>query len=448
MISIIAWSFLLMISFYVYIRIFNLTNVTLPIKIGIIFFAFILTIGIYFIELYVPQLRFVIMVVFAGAFIGKIVKINLALSMTGFILAFGMSYGFWLLASIPVYMLLQNAFIPYSDTIGAILIPIGQFVFIKYLFSIRRLKNGMKFLTDPGAGAVGVFISNIALAAIIIVPHQDISEEIRISFIAAAIISVVGIIAWWRRGLTILYRKTIKERELRELEEENARLQEEVERFSALIHRDNKLIAALYEVGEFSVALTPLQMQIKQMMADRGGTISSAQRKYKALPKTGELLIDGVMKSMLVKATELDIEFDVTLFSSIAELVEQVTSLTLSTLLADLLENAIIATSHNAGFKRIMVGFGYRDGCYELLVQDTGIPFEKSTLEKLGKERASTYLDNGGSGIGYVTIFEILHEHNASLIITEYPPKKFGFVKTIAVRFDGAGTFDIITVTE
>jgi hypothetical protein len=84
---------------------------------------------------------------------------------------------------------------------------------------------------------------------------------------------------------------------------------------------------------------------------------------------------------------------------------------------------------------------GIADGCFELSIQDSGIPFEAETLANLGLKKTTTHIDTGGSGIGYLTVFEILSESGASLSITECATGNYAFTKSIKVRFDGKSKY-------
>lgn len=86
--------------------------------------------------------------------------------------------------------------------------------------------------------------------------------------------------------------------------------------------------------------------------------------------------------------------------------------------------------------KEISIFLGFTGGFYKFSISDNGTPFSKEILNILGKEKVTTRID--GSGIGYITIFEILKETKASLIIDQRQP-----VKTIIVRFDGNTEFII-----
>ena len=126
-----------------------------------------------------------------------------------------------------------------------------------------------------------------------------------------------------------------------------------------------------------------------------------------------------------------------------------VSDLKLEDLCANIVENAVIATSYSED-KRIMITFGLCGDVYEICVHDSSIPFKLETLANLGIKKASTHLDEGGSGIGYITAFEILREFNASLIITEYDAEQnnsvtHGFSKSVAIQFDGKSRYIVET---
>ena len=86
---------------------------------------------------------------------------------------------------------------------------------------------------------------------------------------------------------------------------------------------------------------------------------------------------------------------------------------------------------------------GIVDNCLEITIQDSGIPFEAETLSNLGIKKHTTHADTGGNGIGYLTIFEILNERNASITITEHIPENYAFSKSVNVRFDGKSEYII-----
>ena len=56
---------------------------------------------------------------------------------------------------------------------------------------------------------------------------------------------------------------------------------------------------------------------------------------------------------------------------------------------------------------------------YTISVFDSGDFFSKEVIKRLGKKRYTTHKDTGGSGIGMMTVFELLKIYNASFSINE-----------------------------
>jgi len=64
-------------------------------------------------------------------------------------------------------------------------------------------------------------------------------------------------------------------------------------------------------------------------------------------------------------------------------------------------------------------------------------------LRTLGKEQKTTHADAGGTGIGFMTIFEVLDEYKASLIIMEKSPDSSNYTKSVTIRFDNQNQYII-----
>lgn len=466
--QIITLFILILFSLFIYFKILNLSNVSIIKIICGIVISGLLSCIIFILREPMPYVRFVIMIIVLGVFAGITTGVKFDLALTGIIISFGINYGLFLVFTF-ISAFLMYPFYPSSQSADNILTTflsaIMQAIFIMLLFRIKRFKKGILFLQKRGAGALGLVISGIVLLVFTLIGNNDISDETMIWVLLSAVLCITGLILWWRGGLTRLYRKSIKERDLQEYEEmlaekenEIQKLNESNELMAKLIHRDNKLLPSMYEaIKLFSdhyekTADVKLQTESKrimeiidQLMNERTGIITQSQRGSKILSATKDVLIDGVINHMMRKASEKGIQFDITVVGDVAELTEKVIpAIKLETLIADLIENAIIATS-GSDCKKILVTIGINEGAYELNVQDSGIPFEISTLMDLGQKKASTHLDEGGSGIGYMTVFEILHEFKFSIIITEYEPKQCGFTKSVRVRFDNKDEYIIHT---
>ena len=133
---------------------------------------------------------------------------------------------------------------------------------------------------------------------------------------------------------------------------------------------------------------------------------------------------------------ENNIEFIFKLDCNINKIIDNLISKNeLETLLGDLLRNAIIAINHsNNKYRSIMIVLGIKENYYELDIFDSGIPFELNTLLNLGIQKCSTHLNEGGTGIGFITTFETLQNTKSSIIITEMDSEIYS--KCIGIRFD------------
>jgi phosphoglycerate-specific signal transduction histidine kinase len=118
-------------------------------------------------------------------------------------------------------------------------------------------------------------------------------------------------------------------------------------------------------------------------------------------------------------------------------------------LLGDHIKNAIIAVQNNRNTNRsILVLLGVIEEHYQIWVYDSGIEFEVDTLLKLGLERITTHKEDGGSGIGFMTSFEILEKNKASIIIEENSPSSNDYTKIIKIKFDGKKDYKIISIVQ
>ena len=403
------------------------------------------------------------MVLAIGTFAGIMTDTRFDLALTASIISIGISYGFSLVFALISAFILRAFFESTNITVMIVMSFAMQIVLIFLLFRIERFEKGMLFLQKSSAGIIGCIASGTIFVAIILIGNIYFDERLRWQFLVVGILCAVGLILWWRKRLTKLYQEWMRDRKRQECEaiiaerdEQIQALQKSNEAMASLIHRDNKMLPAMYQTMkalyneesydiEISIRSKRAMDRIEEYMEERTGIIMRNQRKNKILPSTGDDAVDGIMRYMLLKATGSEISFDLTVIEDMSDLTETIVPTTkFETLCADLIENAIISASHSA-YKKVFITLGIDEGFFELNIQDSGIPFEIDTLMSLGIIKASTYLDKGGSGIGYMSVFEILRECNASLIITECEPSQYGFTKSVKVRFDNRNEYFVHT---
>ena len=384
-------------------------------------------------------------------------RIEFSLALTASIISIGISYGIFILStffsSVLTHIIYKEA--RYITTV--ILAIIFQTLFFICLFKVKRLSNGLSFLKKRGARAIGCILSAIIMFIYLFINRGSPTESV-IWLLAGVVLCIIGIIIWWRRGLTKYYRERVKERNLQELEKiisekdiEIAKLREDNEAMASLIHRDNKLMPALSDAvvhyiknGTVAQAESKrLLMQIQQQTKERTKVLQN--RQYNKLPSINNPVLDGLIRQMVTKASGIGAQLEVKISDNFISFDESIIpELKFQTIIADLIENAIYATTHSEN-KRIEVTFNNSNGICELSVKDSGELFKAETLISLGIKKATTRHNEGGSGIGYMTIFEILQDSKASLIITEYEEDRLPFTKSVTVRFNGKFEFLLVT---
>ena len=439
-------------SLYLFIKIMNYSEISFVKVLLSVFLSTALTLLNIFDNTLLPLMvknmtALAVMIVFIGV-VGK-VKIEILIPVS--IISYGVSSGLYFVSSAIPFFIVKYIFHSEMILITEILIFIVNFSLIFLIFRIKRLRNGFIFLQKEEPGGAGVIISGIILILFTVPDLPDISTLILSITISGAAICIMVIIFWWRNRITRLYKESLREKELQDIKEALYRKEKEYKELmkqhnvlASTIHRDNKLLPALINSvkrfaelnGKTSEECAELLTMLTKMMDERMGSIEDSQREYKELPSTDVPLIDSTLNFMYKKAANEQIEFDFILTASVKFMVEKVISESmLQTIIADFIENALIATS-TCDYKNILVTIGIVDKCYELSIKDSGIPFESETFFKLGLEKATTRAKTGGSGIGLKTAFEILAQTEASLIITEYIEEFRNFSKCITVRFD------------
>ncbi|NLA86473.1 MAG: HAMP domain-containing histidine kinase [Clostridiales bacterium] len=291
------------------------------------------------------------------------------------------------------------------------------------------------------------------------------SQQIDIVYIIpffCTLICGVTVIFWWRSRLTKKYIEDVKAREMEALQktilekdEELGRLRRHNEELSKIIHKDNKLIPAMElavrehlmfagEDGDEALKRKARELaeRLEAISRERAGIVKSYEAMSKSLPPTDVLSVDSLMAYMLQRANAENIELDLTVSASVKYLIGNIISESdLNTLLADLIDNAIIASKQRE-IKNILVSVGICDGFYRIDVFDSGEPFTAETIAGLGLERTTTHMNDGGSGIGLMTAFQILGNYQASFEIDESLNNNL-FTKKVSVCFDAEDQFRI-----
>ena len=340
-----------------------------------------------------------------------------------------------------------------------------MYLFARLIFRLPRLRNGIPYLMNNQADLFGSYMA-LSLLTILTIQQLDSDDAaVAVSLILMILLGVM-IIIWMQMRTKREYMNRIREREIQRLTAEAERQNTEIDRLSSLLHRDNKLLAALTlavdEVlanagmpsseadgtavpdgrteadgtANLAARALVLRQELRALSEERLGTIRSYELETQPLPKTGIPAADMQLIYMQKRAAAEGIHLAFSEDGSLLRFVPKaLTETELVTILADLLENAIHATAA-AGGERIFLFIGLRDGVFGIEVSDTGVPFPDSVAAACGKGRFTTRADEGGTGIGLETIHDILKKRGGSFRVVTLP-EDAPYRKTIRVCLDG-----------
>ncbi|MDD6072115.1 MAG: hypothetical protein PUC12_15100 [Clostridiales bacterium] len=338
-----------------------------------------------------------------------------------------------------------------------------QLLLMPIPFYFKRTKNGMPFLQKEIYAIPVMIIGTLVLFAATTINNSMYSILFFTAFFLVLILSLL-IHHYWKSNLTKTYIDKLNERNLTDLNsvlsgknEYITQLEQENKRLAKIIHKDNKLIPAMELAVQNYISASnsedtdalatgkQLLEELAKLSEERKGIIFQQDMQCQKLPSANVMSIDNLLTYMQQKALESDITFNVTISCDIPYLVEHIIEETeLNTLLADLIENALIATRYNKGH-HILLNMGIVSNAYSINIFDSGIPFTKEVLAKWGLEQITTHKDDDGSGIGLMTAYEIIKRHNASFMINEFASENGLYTKETAVLFNNLNQYILHT---
>lgn len=443
--SVIRYLFTIICSVYGYKKLLNIQKDVLA-EICIIPFSIITAFLISFINAKIPILTIIFAVLFINIFCYFVYKKELIISLITVTLSVGIShflFGISIFILIPItsilYIKLNNAFI--LDILGMILVGICQNFIMHIIFKIKRFKHGIPDIKCKSDTAIYLSVLLLFSASL----NYQYKDKLTITTVIffLAILFGLTIFLWWRKRLSDKYINKVYERNIRILEDTLSTQKTEIENLSKIIHKDNKVLSALRLAvneqysnnGENSAELQNLLNEITHLEDERKECLTNYEQTTKILAKTGVFSTDMIINYLLKRANKESIIFDVSITGDIPYMVsDAIDTYDLNTMLADLGENAIIATSHSA-VKNVLLIIGYRENTAFFDIYDSGSEFDAGVIANIGKKRHTTHKDTGGSGIGLMTTYELINKYHATFEIEELYDNKL-FTKRVSVLFD------------
>jgi len=435
-------------SIYCYTKLLNI-KASKKEKLYAIPFSLISSSLLYFVNHAIPSLSlcaiFVCVILFCHCLL-RPSTLPLPVSMCIGLLSLGINYILYFLPSFIVGPLLFYAFPDFQTTLSikillAILCGIIQLLSLFQLFNMKRFKNGIPDIEKNISNEVCLLICMPVFYLSFLFSSETSARFIVLFTLFLLITFLVILFLWWRKYLFHNYIQKSQNQTIKILEQTISEQNEELEKLSKIIHKDNKMIGALYLSAQELYNCTELSQssQLKKMLdslsQEREGLLQTYEHSGKHLPKTKVFSTDVIISYLFKRALENNIHFDVTITRDIRFMTETILEESLlNTLLADLGENAIVATSL-AKKRNILLVIGIKENHYCLDFFDSGAHFDIHVIENLGKQRYTTHKNEGGSGIGLMTTFELLEKKKGSFELEELQKNNL-FTKRVSIVFD------------
>lgn len=457
---------IILCSIYSYRKLLNFPS-TQKYNISMLLFTICLSLITSFFESFFPYTSVLILILFTFIFLTQTLHTLPEISMTATIVSYGMSYITFTISvaiiGIGVTSAFHLSFSAYNHTLLQTLTAFIQIIITPLLFHSKRLKRGMPFLTNKLHSMTLMLISILLLFTALLLSNSNNSDVYVIPFLFIFLLATFIYLSW-KNNITKTYLDKLKEKDITELnsllDEKDLRirqLEEENQELAKIIHGDNKLIPAMALAVESFIqdtaSLAPavsqtgnrLLNELNQMSANRKGIIHDQDFRCRVIPSTNVTSVDNLLKYMQQKAHEMDIDFNAAVSCNLKSMLHKaIAEDELNTLLADLLENALIATKQNCGH-HVLLNIDLVEKFYVISIFDSGTPFSREVLINLGLKNYTTHENDGGSGIGLVTSYEIIQKHNASLAIDEYALRSGLYTKKVSVTFNHMRQYALYT---
>lgn len=384
---------------------------------------------------------------------------------TAMIISYGISYIAFFIAIIIIasvfFFKITNP--SYNHMLYQILIAVIQILIVHIPFRFKRLKKGMPFLTNR-LSRFPLMITSLLVLFLALLMRSTAYRELYFFPFLFAFIFAIFIYLSWKNNITKTYLDKLKEKDIAELnaalsqkDDRMKELEEENRELAKIIHGDNKLIPAMaLAVKSFIEEASGLSLEnaktgqrlledLERMTDHRKGILLRQDNRCRTLHATGVSSTDNLLKYMQQRAGKKNIDFDASVTCDMNTfLCKTISEEDFNTLLADFLENAMIAASHSNS-RHVLLSIDKIDSFYHISIFDSGLPFSKEVLVNLGLQHYTTHKEEGGSGIGLVTSYELMKKYNASLVIEEYAKDSGLYTKKVSLIFNRLGQYTLYT---
>lgn len=395
-----------------------------------------------------------------------LIKCKLSYSILVTIISYSISYTCSLISTLIIALVFFKIYYPITNynsihPLPVILVSLLNYILVFTFFKTKKFKNGFSFINkysnNEYFSILMLIISSIIIFMYVLCAEINAYTPIHILaffliFFALILILII------QKTFTLYHKHKLQSRTLKDYEHELNDIKRKLE---IAVNEKDQIVKSNHEFYHRQEALNKkldiilskkafMDTEFGEDYADLKPRIEKMSKEYKSkvsftpnLEKTNLPEIDDMFIYMQSECNKYNIEFNIKINYDLNDIIDKyITSSQLETLLGDLIRNSVIAINHSSfEYKSILVVFGVKDNFYEISFWDSGIPFEINTLINLGIKPASTHLDEGGTGIGFITTFETLESCNASLILNEITNNNY--TKCLSIRFDNTNNYVI-----
>lgn len=352
------------------------------------------------------------------------------------LLSIVLSFSIYFLATTITFFIVA-LILPQSNDIFTLILLL--FVYLTLLIGLSKNTRINEFIINLQSLHIDKFkkillasISFIIIALSILMPSIiNASYSIIYTFILILLVSLlfIGI----TKAIEHYYKKNLFDRELNETKEVVLSKDEQIEKLTAenlALSKEMHSLKHKLRFFTFKSATARLNNELSEELS-----IHSLTKKRSNL--------DSILEFTRTTCEAKGIEFESKIDCDLSCLVPACLGFSdLEILLSDLLTNAIISMDCGRSTNGKLLLSIYQVGnIYSIDVYDRGISFEPETLLSLGIKACSTHLDEGGSGMGFLNIFDTLKASNASICISEFTTGEYS--KCINISFNDNHTFTI-----
>lgn len=402
----------------------------------------------YIIRLNIPYIHIPIIIISLVLLFKYIYHDNFLVILNFVLFALGSTYVFSLIGKFVTVFILFPLFSNYLDNLFILVIisSIIQLIINLCTFRLKRLKNGLSFLKKDQNSTLGTIISVSIIILTMFLSNSD-TDPIYIVPVVSIFLIVTLFYSWNKFKFKQHYNNMTTKRELAFLKNEIAKLSDEKETLAKLIHKDNKMIPAmetsvinyLNSNGDKALA-EELIKELENLISERKEILYKSSSTV--LYQTGIVATDSLLNYYSAKCATSNIEFTCILSGNLSDSLDKKISATdFNSILADLIENAFIATKCNQGHHIHVVISAINP---TIDVYDSGAPFDIKVLANLGLKRITTHKGTG-SGIGLTSIYEFTSKYNARLTIDETAQIDSRFTKKVSISFNTEKEYKLIT---